>query len=259
MDEINNALSRYKNPKFVIALISIIVLGVIVIVSILRERLVSPPQNQVAVTGQGKVAYQPDTANVVLGVHIDKSPTAEEALRQINEKMGKIIPAVKAVGIKDEDIATQNYSLFPQYDYLDGISRPSGYSADQQLLVKIKNIKDNPDLVGKVISQASAAGTNQVLSVRFDISNINELKQQARLKAIADAKAKSGDLAKAAGVKLKKVTGWYENLIQSPDAQNYASGFGAGGLAEKAIAPIPQIPTGAQEIIIEMNLQYEVK
>lgn len=259
MDGNNNLLSQYKSPKFIITLLGVIVLGAIVIVSVLRERIVSQPQNQVAVTGQGKVAYQPDMANVVLGVHIEKAPTAEEALRQINEKMGKIIPAIKAVGIKKEDIATQNYSLFPQHDYLDGISRLSGYGADQQLLVKIKDIKDNPDLIGKVIAEAGKAGTNQVLSVRFDVSDINNLKQQARLKAIADAKAKSGDLAKAAGVKLKKVTGWYENIIQSPDAQNYASGFGAGGVAEKAVAPAPQIPTGTQEIIIEMNLQYEVK
>lgn len=259
MDGNNGAVSQYKSPKFILTLVSIIVLGAIVIVSILRERLVNQPQNQVAVTGQGKVTYQPDTANVVLGVHIEKAATAEEALRQINEKMGKIIPAVKAVGIKDEDIATQNYSLFPQYDYIDGISRLSGYSADQQLAVKIKNIKDNPDLTGKVIAQAGKAGTNQVLSVRFDVSNINDLKQQARIKAVADARAKSGALAQAAGVKLKKVTGWYENLIQSPDAQNYASGFGAGGMAEKAIAPAPQIPTGTQEIIIEISLQYEVK
>src|SRR3989344_1840124 len=194
MDGNNNLLSQYKSPKFIITLLGVIVLGAIVIVSVLRERIVSQPQNQVAVTGQGKVAYQPDMANVVLGVHIEKAPTAEEALRQINEKMGKIIPAIKAVGIKKEDIATQNYSLFPQHDYLDGISRLSGYGADQQLLVKIK-----------------------------------------------------------------KITGWYENIIQSPDAQNYASGFGAGGVAEKAVAPAPQIPTGTQEIIIEMNLQYEVK
>ena len=51
-----------------------------------------------------------------------------------------------------------------------------------------------------------------------------------------------------------------ENIIKSPDnsAPFYGYGMGGGG-AEAAMPPAPQIPSGSQEIIIEINLNYEVK
>ena len=47
-------------------LVGYVLLATIVIVAILRDRIVNQPQWQVSVTGQGKVAYQPDIAVVTL-------------------------------------------------------------------------------------------------------------------------------------------------------------------------------------------------
>jgi uncharacterized protein YggE len=114
-----------------------------------------------------------------------------------------------------------------------------------------------------VISTASSFGINQVVGVSFDVSNLGNLKQQARIKAIEDARSKAQDLAKAAGVKrLKKVVGWYENIVKSPDMQN--SDYGYGGMEGKAVmssapaASSAQVPSGTQEIIINVGVNYQV-
>jgi uncharacterized protein YggE len=189
--------------------------------------------------------------------------TADEATKQLSEKISAVIEAVKRLGVEEKDIKTKNYSLIPQYDYRDGVSEMAGYSANQQIEIKTKNINENREIIGQILSASSAAGANQVLGVNFEISSLDDLKQQARILAIKDARKKSGDLAKAAGIKkLGKVVGWYENIIQSPDTQ---SDYGYGGVTSEkmmsSIRPIasPQVPSGNQEIIINVGVNYEVK
>ncbi len=255
-----NNLSSFKNPKFILKLLGMLLLAGIIIVSIIRDRIVNYPQYQVSVNGQGKVAYNADIAVITLGVQVDKVKTAEDALKQLNDKMNKIIEALKKSGVKDENIQTENYSLSPQYDVIGGISKVSGYSANQQLTVKVVGIDEDQNLIGNTVKAAGAAGSNQITGVKFDVSNLNDLKQEARIKAIADAKSKSDNIARAAGVKLKRVIGWYENIIKAPDTTFPYYGYGLGGGGEGGGGlPTPQIPSGSQEIIIEINLNYEVK
>jgi uncharacterized protein len=251
-----------KKIKIVILVLAMVIIGAIVIVSILRDRIVNQNQNQVTVFGQGKVSYQPDTAEITLGVQIDKAPNAQDALNQLNTKMAKIIDTVKAQGIMEEDIKTQNYSLNPQYDYNDGSTTPAGYNANEQLIIKVKDTINNPDLVGKVTSAANGAGANQVLGVNYTVADINALKQQARLEAIKDAKSKAPAMFQAAGMRVGKVVGWYENILQSPDMQGGYQAMGMGGAEGSGLAkaaPQPQIPSGTQEIIIETGVNYQVK
>ncbi|PIU80919.1 MAG: hypothetical protein COS71_00910 [Candidatus Moranbacteria bacterium CG06_land_8_20_14_3_00_40_12] len=250
----------WKEPKFILLVLSVVLLAAIIIISLVRERLVNPPQNQVTVYGQGKVEYQPDEAIVTLGVQVDKVWSAEGALRQLNDKITRIMEAEKTLGISETDIKTGNYNLSPQYDYKDGVSSVSGYNANQNLIIKVKNIQEDKDKTSRVIAAASGAGANQILGVEFKPSDLDSLKQEARLKAIADAKNKAPALFKASGAKAGKILGWYENNIQSPDVPmaNYEAG-GIGGMGGSKTAANPQLPSGTQEITIEIGINYAVK
>lgn len=251
---------NWKEPKFILRVLVVIILGVIIVVSLLRERIVNPTQNQVTIYGQGKMEYQPDEAIVTLGVQVDKVWSADGALKQLNEKITRIMEAEKALGISETDIKTGNYNLSPQYDYKDGVSSVAGYNANQNLIIKVKNINDDKEKTSQVIAAASGAGANQVLGVEFKPSDLDSLKQEARLKAIADAKSKAPAMFKASGVKAGKILGWYENNVQSPDvpSANYGIG-GAEGLGGAKAAASPQVPAGTQEITIEIGLNYQVK
>jgi uncharacterized protein YggE len=165
------------------------------------------------------------------------------------------------MGVAPEDIQTQNYSLYPEYDYNNGItsSTPTGYSANQQIIVKVKDVDKQPDKVSRVIAEASKAGANQVLGVSFDVSNLEDLKQQARLKAIADAQDKAGKLATAAKVRLGDVIGWWDNVVQVPGLQTQYYDKGGVGGAGMGNGTIAVLPNGSQEVIMEVNLNYQVK
>lgn len=246
-----------KKLKIALVFFAIIVLGAIVIVSILRDRIVNQNQFQISVVGQGRISYEPDTANITLGVQIDKVAKAEDALNQLNEKTNKIIEAVTKLGVAREDIKTQNYNLYANYDYVNTVSRVSGYNANESIVIKVKDIQSNNSLISKVISEATKAGANQINGVVFDNSNIDNLKQEARVKAIFNAKEKSKEIEKSLGVKLGKIVGMWENYI-SPVTEAVYSDYAKGGMGAGANVT-PNIPTGTYEVFVETNLSYKIK
>ncbi|MFA6593833.1 MAG: SIMPL domain-containing protein [Candidatus Buchananbacteria bacterium] len=259
MDQITQPIKRMGAGKIAVYIVLILALSAVAIISIVRDRIVNYPQNSVSVTGQGKVTYQPDIAIITLGVQIDKVAKPDEALNQLNDKITKIVAAIKALGIATEDIVTQSYSLYPQYDYVNNVSSLSGYSANQQITVKARDIKVSPDKTSKVIAEASKAGANQVLGISFDVSNLDDLKQQARVEALGDANNKAIKMASAAEVKLGEITGWWENYLQGPgQSQNYYGGSDKGGLGGGGSVSAT-IPTGSYEIVMEMNVNYKLK
>lgn len=241
--------------RIAIVIIGLVLLAAVVVAAILRDRLVNQQWRTVTVNGQGRVAYNPDLAVVTLGVQIDKVAQPDEALNQLNTKVSSIIGAVKAVGVEPESIQTQNYSLYPQYDYKDNISTVSGYNANQQLVIKVTGYDADQAKLSRVIAAASKAGANQVSSLTFDSSEMNELKQQARIAAISDAKDKSGSLAETAGVELEDIVGWYENYINpSPVYSTYD--YGKGGMQAGGA---PETPAGEREVVIEVGVTYNIK
>jgi len=244
---------NFKSSKIIIKILGMLLLSLIIIVSIVRDRIVDREQWQVTVSGTGKISYAPDIANVRLGVQIDKSQNAEIALADLNSKISKAMDAIKKIGIAEEDIQTQNYSIFPQYDYAEDISKFVGYNANQQLIVKVKNLAKDANLVSKIISESTKAGVNQITGITFDVSRLEELKQEARLVAIADAKKKAQSIALALGVKLGNVVGWWENPVQAPGVPGpyYLDGKGGGDQAA--------VPAGGQEIIIEVGVNYKIR
>lgn len=257
MEENNFFMRGSGLGRFIVAIILILVLGGVAIVSIIRDRIVNYPQYSVSVVGQGKVAYQPDLAIITLGVQIDKAPKAEDALNQLNDRIKNIINAIKIAGVASEDISTQNYYLNPQYDYKDNVSVVSGYNANQQITIKIRNLLTNPDQISKVLAEASKAGANQVLGVSFDVSNLEDLKHEARLKAISDADKKAVSISSAAGVVLGEKIGWWENIVQAPGVNYGYYDYGKGGMGAGGSSPI--VPSGSQEVVVEVNLSYKLK
>lgn len=245
--------SRGGVGKALITIIAILAVTAIAILAILRDRIVNYPQWQVSVSGQGKVSYEPDLANVTLGVQVDRAAQPQDALRQLNEKINQVLAAAKNAGIPEADIQTQSYSLYPQYDYIENVSTLAGYTANQQLIIRVRDIKKDKDAVSRVIAQTSQAGVNQIVGITFDVSNLNDLKQEARLKALSDATAKAANQAQAAGVELKRVVGWWENLVQAPGIPTpYLDG--KGGMDSG-----PSVPSGTQEVVVEIGLTYLLK
>jgi uncharacterized protein YggE len=203
------------------------------------------------VEGTGKVSAVPDTAEVNLGIETSKK-TVVEAQKEANEKINRIIDAVKKIGIEERYIKTVNYSVYPQYDFKEGRS-VTGYNVNVSLQIKVKNFEK----INTVIDSATSLGANQVGGLNFTIDDkkLEELKMQARKQAIEEAKKKAKEMAALAGIRLGKIVNISENSTSPYFPQSLKQmqmGMGGGDQETQT-----QIQPGESEITISITLSYE--
>ena len=209
----------------------------------------SGSQNTITFTGEGKVYTKPDIAFVDLSV-VTQGSQVKSVQEANTKKMNKVIEFLKSFGIEDKDIKTTNYNLYPQYNYENNrIPQIIGYQITQTLNIKIRNL----DKVGDILQGGVDVGINQVNSLYFGVENDDQVKEQARTMAIADAKKKAEKLAKELEVRLGKVTNFSENIYGYP-IPLYKGEYGVGGGGAS-----PDIQTGENEVTVNVMITYEVK
>lgn len=202
------------------------------------------------VTGEGKVIAKPDTAYLTAGITA-KSSTVKGAQEQINANINKVSQAIKQLGVKTEDIKTTNYNIRPDYDYSGGLQKISGYSANTNISIKVRNLDD----INKVIDTATLNGANQISGVNFDVEDKAKLEDEARQKAVKDAKEKAKRSSQIAGFRLGRIINYSEN--QPGGYRPIASAMEAN---DRAIGGTPtQVEPGSSEITVNVTLSYEIQ
>ncbi len=242
----------YLRPPMWLPLTAVLIAGVCFIIGKNIEVRGYMPV-QVSVTGIGKVAAAPDIAELSFGVQTGRQKTAQLAMEKLRTDMDAIVEAVKKAGIEEKDIRTESLWLNPAYDWVDGVQVARGFEANQSLRVKVRDL----ELIGKVLSDATAAGANQAGGVSFTIDDPELLKAQAREEAIADAKEKAKVLADQLGKSIDKLQAYAESEYGSPmppmmyERSMAMDAYGGGGA-------VP-VPAGEQEINVNVMLTYVLK
>ena len=152
-------------------------------------------------TGEATVSVAPDQAQIDGGVTSD-AKTAREASEANNAAMGKVLLALKGAGIDEKDYQTSRLSLQPQfaanYKPSDRASGIVSFRASNRVTVRIRDVTK----VASVIDVLVGAGANEIGGINFTVTQASKHLDEAREKAIADARRKAEIYAKAAGVTL---------------------------------------------------------
>jgi uncharacterized protein YggE len=257
----------------------VIVLVVFVLVSINQKVNTATTTNVVSFSGEGKVSAKPDIAVIDLAI-VTQATTSKAAQDANSKKSQTVVDFLKKNGVADKDIKTTGYNIYPQYVYprpvpyiLNGVSggsagagtsvimpepvppvidnnpRISGYQVVESLEIKVRDLNK----VSQVLDGVVAAGANQVGQLTYSIDNPEKLKDDARAKAIADAKAKANTLESQIGIRLGKIINFSEGFNGYPGPIMYdvkAQGGLGGG---------PSVPSGENEITVDITLTYQIK
>ncbi len=210
----------------------------------------SVSQTQISVTGEGKVSARPDIA-VLNATIMTENATVSEAQAQNTRSSDAVMKFLKEQGVEDKDVKTTNYSIYPQYFYPQ-YAKPSitGYQVRNMLEIKIRDLSKVDKILGGVVTN----GANEIGNVAFTIENPDKLKEEARQKAIENAKAKAKVLAKDLGVRISKIVGFSESSNGGVPPIFYAeAAYGKGGGGG------PDLAQGEQEIKIFVTVTYEFK
>jgi uncharacterized protein YggE len=155
----------------------------------------------ISVIGEADISVAPDLAQIDGGV-TSEAKTAREASEANNAAMTKVLQALKGAGIEEKDVQTSRLSLQPQYAS-PASSRPApaaiiGYRASNRVTIKLRDVTK----VAGVIDTLVSAGANEIGGINFMVSQASKLLDEARERAVADARRKAEIYAKAAGVTL---------------------------------------------------------
>ena len=159
------------------------------------------------VNGQATVTVEPDLVLLNIGVEaIDE--TVAEARAEAAEAMDAIVAAVKANGLEDQDVQTQSFNIWPQYEYPEVTSGGTrtrkqvlvGYTVSNSARIKIRDV----DAVGTIIDSVAEAGgdATRIDGINFSIEDPKPFMTQLRDEAVQDAVAKAEHLASLTGVEV---------------------------------------------------------
>lgn len=228
----------------------------------LKDQFYGP---SVSVRGHGKVVVTPESASFVSTFSFGVQTTSEsvetaqaEATRRINDAIGYL----KSEGVKEEDIQTTAYNVYPHYEWIQepcvrgvcppGQSVPTGFDVSQTVTVKVRDIKKSGDLL-------TGIGKREVTNISglsFTVDDIEKVRDEARKMAIADAKERAEALADDLGVDLDRIQGMYEVQDGGPYPMYEAYG---GDMAMGAVkAAAPEVSPGSQEIEVTIEIAYSI-
>jgi uncharacterized protein YggE len=159
------------------------------------------PPPAISVTGEATVSVAPDQAQIDGGV-TSEAKTAREASEANNAAMSKVLAALKGAGIDEKDYQTSRLSLQPQfaanYKPSDRASGIVSFRASNRVTVKVRDVTK----VASITDALVGAGANEIGGINFTVTQASKHLDEARGKAIADARRKAEIYAKAAGVTL---------------------------------------------------------
>ncbi|MFC2069224.1 SIMPL domain-containing protein [Chloroflexota bacterium] len=208
-------------------------------------------QDGIWVNGQGKVTTTPDIASVSLGIET-QADTVIEAQAEAASVIDQVMNALTKNGIAKKDIKTQyfNISKVTRWDDKNRQEVVLGYRVTNTVTAKIRDIEKT----GTIIDDTATAGGDltRINNIYFSIDDPAPYQEEARDKAMADAKNKAEQLANLSGVKLGKPTYISENLYFPPPIYRDVP------MMEAAPAPTTSISPGEMEVTLSVQVVYAI-
>ena len=203
----------------------------------------------ISVTGEATVSVPPDQAQIDGGV-TSEAKTAREASEANNAAMSKVLSALKGAGIDAKDTQTSRLSLQPQfaanYKSSDRTSGIISFRASNRVTVKLRDVTK----VANVIDVLVGAGANEIGGINFTVTQASKHLDEAREKAIADARRKAEIYAKAAGVTLGEPISIAEEGAAVPAFRSKMAAPMAAGA---------QVAPGEETLSVTVSVSWAIK
>jgi uncharacterized protein len=173
----------------------------------------------------------------------------------------KIKNAVDKYKIKKEDFATENFSMNPEYSYdqKSQTNRITGYRVSHMIKITLRKVEDAGEFVD-ALGTATKPETSgiSVQSIQWDSDKKSQAESQAMTDAVKLAQQKAESLAKAAGVKIKRVFHISHHSGSEGGARPMAFRGKSMAFAAESMADSPTTLSGGQiKVRTEVLMQFE--
>ena len=200
-------------------------------------------QPTIDVMGVGIVKVTPD--EVTIKVQVEHKGQSPKELKQKNDFIiNDVLAFIKSMNIADKQVQTDYVRLNKNYDYQ---TKTYNYLANQSISIYLKDLKIYESLMDGLMERG-------IDGISFSTSTINDLKSQARIKAMQNAQMKAEEYTKVLNQSIGKAV-----LITEFNNTNYQGQVNrktmmmssdTSGMEQQTIA------VGEIEVVTKVNVNF---
>lgn len=220
----------------------------------------------ITVSGTAKKEQPNQIANFTAGVESIEE-TKEAALNKANEAMNELIIKVKEFGVKEEDIQTQNASVYQETEYVStndsvssnlmypqpdrGNAKKGDWRANNSITIKLREANQAEALLAIL----NASGANYVYGPDFSIDNTESTSDELLTEAVTNAREKAEKIAAANKQTVGKIISFTEGGVY-PIYESYKSAIpmaGGSAVADASLEPGSSTTSKTVTVTFELN------
>ncbi|GKX29842.1 hypothetical protein SH1V18_23220 [Vallitalea longa] len=153
------------------------------------EKVNKSDNRLITVVGIGRVDVEPDTAIIKIGV-ITKDPNVATSQDENKKIMDQVIRGLLDDGVSQTDIKTIQYTVVPQYDYIEGKQDFRGYEVRHVIEVTVTDLSS----VGMIMENAVRNGVNYQQGLNFTVDEPEKYYEDALELSIINAQDKAENI-----------------------------------------------------------------
>ena len=203
-------------------------------------------QPTIDVVGKAIVKTIPD--EVTINVQLENKGKDPQLLKQKNDIIiNDVLLFLNSISIPKKNVKTAYLRMNKNYDYQ---TKSYHYVASQSISIFLTDLNSYELLMNGLMNR----GINRVDGILFSSSKVNELKSEARKKAMENAKMKAQEYAGVLNQSIEKAVSISEFSNKNNDSFSYKS-----GLTQSSDAPVANqqtISIGEIEIISKVNVSF---
>lgn len=185
----------------------------------------------VQVSASGRTDTRPDEARFTAGVSTI-APSAAAASAGNNQAMGRVVAALRALGIRPEDVQTRSITL-TRIDYGPNRGR---FEANNMIEVKVHDL----NRAGQAIAAATEAGANVLSGPNLGVADPEAANRGAYALAYRAARGRAEAYAEAAGMRVDRVLAIRDTGTDGPPIAMFEADMLAD--ARQSAEPPPVLP-----------------
>jgi len=150
-------------------------------------------RRKIEVYGAAEEEITPDIIYVAISLKEYFKDNSNKNKVTIDALEKQLAAAIKKAGIQESDLTIENIS---SYHYIDPKKKKDpGFLASKQYKIKVSDL----NAINEILGGIDEKGIQSTNITGYDHSSMSEIKDQLRIKAIANAKAKATVMAQALG------------------------------------------------------------
>jgi uncharacterized protein YggE len=241
------SLTEDKN-KVILGSVAVVALTAIVIVSLVRDRIVNQNYNSINVVGRGTVQYVPDTAIITAGANYVSAASASVVQSRYTNLYERLTEKLTTIEDAEVEIYPASAMITPAIDSYNTEKPIGNLTGNYQVVIKVKNITAHTKSVERVLEMVTKEGLNQIFSVNYTMSNLDDVRTQAWTKAYESLEKNKQTMETNTDLALGDLVNFYETVVSTGDNMINSGYY---GYPTQTLMP--------REYVIEVNAGYRVE